>query len=442
MPRGLAPLRHRGFALLAAGQLASNLGDAFYAVALPWYVLADHGGPLLLGAVLAAYGIPRTVLLAVGGHASDRLRPWTVMLGADGVRAVAVGALAGVTALGPAHPYLLVPIAVVLGAGEGLFVPGSFAIVPALLGGEDLQAGNALTSGATQLATFVGPAVGGLVVALLGPAPAFAVDAVSFTVSAVTLGGVRRIARAAAPQRAAAALERAPGSATRAPTLRQLLAREPVLVLLLVVDVAANLGSGGTSEVALPALARGPLHAGAAGYGSLVAVMGGGLLVGTVVAAQARRARRPMLAASLALLAAAPALAVVPYLGGTIGAGVALVVFGAVVGFSNVVTITALQRWAPAELMGRLMGLVMLSGMGIFPVSVLLGGVVVHGLGAAPFFPMAAAVLLAATVATLTRRSWREFGSVSTGGKGSSVPAGSGRAPVAGGQPAGSERNG
>ena len=70
-----------------AGQLTSNVGDAFYAVALPWYVLATHGGPLLLGTVLAAYGIPRTALLLVGGHLSDRWRPWTVMMATDAVRA-------------------------------------------------------------------------------------------------------------------------------------------------------------------------------------------------------------------------------------------------------------------------------------------------------------------------------------------------------------------
>jgi MFS family permease len=81
----------------------------------------------------------------------------------------------------------------VLGAGAGLFMPGSFAIVPALLGGDDLQAGNALVSGGTQLATLIGPAIGGAVVALAGPAPAFAVDAASFAVSALTLAGLRAV---------------------------------------------------------------------------------------------------------------------------------------------------------------------------------------------------------------------------------------------------------
>src|ERR1700722_5992598 len=55
-PRALAPLRHQGFRLLTIGQVTSNVGDACYAVALPWYVLAAHGGVLLLGTALAAYG--------------------------------------------------------------------------------------------------------------------------------------------------------------------------------------------------------------------------------------------------------------------------------------------------------------------------------------------------------------------------------------------------
>jgi hypothetical protein len=53
MSRSLAPLRDVAFRRLIAGQLTSGIGDAFYMVALPWYVLAAHGGPLLLGTVLA-----------------------------------------------------------------------------------------------------------------------------------------------------------------------------------------------------------------------------------------------------------------------------------------------------------------------------------------------------------------------------------------------------
>ncbi len=440
LPRGLAPLRHRAFRLLAGGQLASNVGDAFYAVALPWYVLADHGGPILLGAVLASYGVPRTALVAVGGHASDRWRPWTVMMVADTVRALAVGALAVLAVLGPASAALLVPVAAVLGAGEGLFLPASFAIVPSLVPDEDLQAGNALTSGGTQFATLVGPAVGGAVVAVVEPACAFGVDGFTFFISALTLFGVRASKRRplrgtwreedlvvdaatgsdgvldvvtdAAPGYATAAAPR-PSPATHADTsasLWGLVRSERVLQVIFAVTIAANLGSGGMGEVALPSLARGPFHVGATGYGALIAAFGGGALVGTLLAAQARRARHPALLASLAFLVEAVFMALVPYLGGALPAGAALAGLGVLNGLGNVVAITAFQRWAPRALLGRLMGFIMLGSFGIFPVSVLLGGVVVRSLGAAAFFPLSASILAVAVLGGLTQSSWRHFG--------------------------------
>jgi predicted MFS family arabinose efflux permease len=415
MRRGLSPLRQRRFCLLILGQLASSMGDAFYAVALPWYVLAGHGDTLLLGTVLAAYGVPRTVLLAVGGHASDRWHPWNVMMVADSARALAIAALAIVAASGPAHVSLLVPVAAVLGAGEGLFLPGSFSIVPCLLADDELQAGNAISSGGTQLATLIGPAVGGAVVAGFGPAIAFAVDAVTFALSATTLAGIRTRERDAAK----ATLVTAPdlgvdsydGQRTAAvPTIRHLLATERVLKVMLIVTVAANLGSGGMSEVALPALARGPFDAGAAGYGGLIAAFAGGAVFGTLGAAQVRRPHRPLMVTSIAFLVEAGAFACVPYLGGVLPAGAALAAFGALNGFGNVVALTAFQRWAAAELRGRLIGLLMLGSFGIFPVSVLLGGLVVRDLGAAAFFPLNASVLAAAILWSLTQPSWRQLG--------------------------------
>ncbi|MHB8458153.1 MAG: MFS transporter, partial [Acidimicrobiales bacterium] len=292
---------------------------------------------------------------------------------------------------------------------------GSFAIVPSLLPAEDLQAGNALSSGGTQLATLVGPALGGLVVAVLGSAVAFGVDAASFAISAITLAGVRRVQRipvSLAGDSDGGTASDLPdrGPTTPQLTLRRLIAAEPVLVLFLAVVVAANLGSGGMSEVALPALAHGPFHAGAGGYGALIAAFGGGALAGTVVAAQVRQARRPAIIASLAFLAEAAFAAAIPYLGGALAAGAALAAFGALNGFGNIIMITAFQRWAPPEVMGRLMGVLLLAGFGIFPISVLLGGLVVHHLGPAAFFPIAGAILAAAIGVGLTQPSWRAFG--------------------------------
>jgi predicted MFS family arabinose efflux permease len=206
---------------------------------------------------------------------------------------------------------------------------------------------------------------------------------------------------------------------------------------MLLVTVAANLGSGGVGDVAIPSLAHGPLHAGAAGYGGLVAAFGGGALLGTLAAGQVRRARRPAIVGSIAFLGEALFLAVVPYLGGILPAGAAIVAFGLLNGFGNVVMITTFQRWAPPDLLGRVTGLLMLASFGVFPISVALGALVVHDLGPAPFFPLAAAALAVAIVAGLSQRSWRDLGAMDRSTPAAGVPHGPADSQPAATDPAG-----
>ena len=127
------PLGVRSFRLLAGGQFTSTIGDYCYAVALPWLVLSNRGGAVLLGTVLACYGVPR------------------------------------------------------------MFIPASFAIMPSLLDGDRLAAGNAISTAAVQAGSLVGPALGGaLVAATRASTWAFAIDAASFAVSAATLALIPR----------------------------------------------------------------------------------------------------------------------------------------------------------------------------------------------------------------------------------------------------------
>ena len=182
------PLAVPSFRLLAGGQFTSTIGDFCYAVALPWLVLSAHGGAILLGIVLACYGVPRTVLIPVGGVLADKVGPRTLMLAADAARCVLVAGLALLAARHTASLAALGPIAALIGAGEGLFIPASFAIMPSLLDEERLTAGNALSTAAVQAGSLVGPALGGaLVAATHASTAAFAVDAASFAVSALTL---------------------------------------------------------------------------------------------------------------------------------------------------------------------------------------------------------------------------------------------------------------
>jgi predicted MFS family arabinose efflux permease len=444
------PLNIRGFRMLAAGQLASTAGDYCYAVALPWLVLSGPGRqsrPALLGIVLACYGIPRTVLIPVGGILADKLGPRRLMLGADAGRCVVVALLAFFAAGGWSSIEALGPAAALIGAGEGLFVPASFAIMPTLVEPAQLQAANALSSAMVQAGSLAGPVLGGVLVAFGGSTPALAVDAASFAVSAITLAlipapgpaarevalagvGVRARAPAGegagAPDGAGAPAGRAgpgpPGEAALAaagdagrgppgagrPTVWQLVRTERLLQVILVVSVAANLASGGTFEVALPALAH--ARFGAVGYGSLLACFAGGALAGTLVSARAKALSRPAMVGCSAFLLEAAAMSLLPFVLGLPGAATAILLVGAANGFGNVIIITLIQQWAPSAVLGRVMSLVMLAAMGSFPLSVAVSGLLVRQLGPSPFFPIAGITIGAAIVFALSQRELRMFG--------------------------------
>lgn len=178
--------------------------------------------------------------------------------------------------------------------------------------------------------------------------------------------------------------------------------------MIVLISVLANFVISGAFEVALPALAH--ARFGATGYGALIACFGVGALAGTLTAARLGGMRRPAMAACAGFLIGGLAISFIPFLWGLPGAAAADVVFGATASFGNVIIVTLLQQWAPAQLLGRVMSLVMLASIGAFPASVALSGIIVHSIGPAPFFPAAGVILALAVLLGATQRQFRDFG--------------------------------
>lgn len=163
-------LRRRDYALLWSGQTVSVLGDGIYtiAIALEALRISDHATTLAYAE--AARVAPNALLLLLAGAVVDRLPRRTVVLGADVLRGGAVAAMAALVA---AHA-LDVAGLVVLSAAVGV--------------------GDAFNSASQTLGlSVVGPAIGGVLVALAGTSTAFAVDAGTFGVSASCLVLMRRV---------------------------------------------------------------------------------------------------------------------------------------------------------------------------------------------------------------------------------------------------------
>ena len=410
----LGALKTRDYRLLWLGQAISHLGDQFHLIALPWLVLTLTHDPFQLGLVLALAGVPRAAVMLFGGACADRHSPRLIMLVSDALRFVISATIATSLLTGAVQLWMVYALAVSFGVVSGFFMPAAEASLPRLLASEQLEAGNALMMGADQLASFVGPALAGTVIALFGTAHvgagqassltglgvAFAVDAASFAVSAVTLLLMRAL-----PALAAGAGDHP--LAAIADGLRYALSR-PVFRWMLGLLAAANLLLIGPLMVGIPVLAQTRFSQGAAAFGLLISAYGLGNLCGVVVAGSTPRPSS-RLDSSLVLGLFAGFGVVIGALAfvTSVWTGVALLaVLGVANGYVAVVLMTLLQRITPAAMLGRLMSLVTLAMLGVTPISTALSGVIV-GLGPAVLFVGCGAGMLAVTAfAAAGRRSW------------------------------------
>lgn len=401
-----APLRSRGYRLLFTAELVSVFGDAFHAVALPFLVYQLGGGARELGLLVAGYGVCRLATTPLGGILSDRIGPWWVMLISDLSRMVCTVGVVVAAVTDAGHVLAIVVLVASMGLGAGLFQPAAYAITPRLLPADQLQAGNGLHSTAAFAAGIVGPGAAGIVVAVLSPAVAFGVDAVTFAVSAVCLAMIGSAGRGMtlAANAAGGRDDSRPGEARIG--FWRLLRESPLLRIVLVVTAAANLTVGGMVRVGLPSLSRVDLAAGAGGLGGLLAAFTAGSLVGGLFSAGLAGLPRRGATAMLAGMVLGAAITLVPF-AGYLGAVVALVTAGLASTVANVLVITIVQQNTAGHLLGRVMSAIVFAALGLFPLSAVAAGLVVDRYGSTMVFVATGATLLAAFVFGFSRPELR-----------------------------------
>jgi MFS family permease len=169
------------------GRTISRLGDSFYTVALALWVLEKTHSAATMSLVLVCSTVPMLVLLLLGGVFVDRFSRLLIMLTSDALRAVIVGLIAVQAASGLLEVWHVLGMSVLFGIADAFFSPAASAVVPDLVETSDQSSANALRSISGNLMGIVGPALAGWVMATAGPASAFALDSLSFVISAFCL---------------------------------------------------------------------------------------------------------------------------------------------------------------------------------------------------------------------------------------------------------------
>jgi DHA3 family tetracycline resistance protein-like MFS transporter len=372
--RLLAPLRHRDFRLLWGGMCVSLLGDGVFLVAIAWQAYELSNAPTALSLVGIAMTVPTIAFLLLGGVVSDRMDRRKVMVAADVGRGLVVGLIAVLSLTGALELWHLVALMAAYGAAAAFFGPAFDAITPEVLPATELAQANALDQLVRPLALrLAGPAVGGVLIDAVGVGAAFALDAASFSVSAVAILAMTR--RAHRPRAEAASI----GGDVRAGFTY---IRGHVWLWATFASAAiAYLVFMGPVEVLLPFIVKNELHGSAMDLGIVFAAGGIGSVACAVVLGQRGLPRRDITFMYLAWTLATVAVAGYGLASAIWQLMLASVAFNVLETAGTIVWATAKQRHVPTELLGRVSSLDWLISIGLLPLSFALTGPVSSAIG-------------------------------------------------------------
>jgi MFS family permease len=360
-------LSNARFLRLWIGQGASFVGDAVSMVALVVLVVQVTGSASAVGGALVARLLP-TIASPLAGVIADRVDRRIVLVASDLARAVLVLGL--VFARDLATIYVLVFL---MGLARTVFNPTVRAAFPSVVGGGDLTRANALISGTFSTSIMVGPALGGLLVASIGVDAAFLADAVTYLVSAILLSTVPL----PHPRRE---------SEEEAGFVRELRSGFGYLVgtrvpLAIVVGAFLTILTINTTVPAEVFLAKETFGAGDVGYGLLVSLWGGGMVLGSAMMAVLGNRINLVLLYFLSIFVGASALVGTGLAPAFILALGALTVEGAATGIDNVATDTILQKRVPEAFLGRVFSIRFLGYSAGEALAYPLGGLLVDTVG-------------------------------------------------------------
>ena len=394
-----AALRHRDFRYLLAGQTVSQTGDWLYNVALIVFVLRATGSPAWVAAASIARLLPYTLFGTIGGVIADRYDRKRIMIVADVARGIIMLGLTLVTATADGHGAALIAmsLAALSTVFSSAYLPCVSASTPSLVGEEDLTAANAITGAVFNVSLALGPMVGGLLLVLGSSTLAFAGNALTFFGSALLTLAIRKNMNATAEddEDPAPLGERLRGGF-------RAIASSAEVLLLVALSIAFTFTYG--QEIVLYALtATQLLHAG----GDAIAFMYAAIGVGGILAAgfTGRLGHHPKQGAILILAGCVSGIPLI-LLAFVTRPGVAyalLIVEGAAVIFTDVISLTMLQRILPPDVLGRVFGIFdSLTVAGIL-IGSLLAPVIVAVFGLQAALVLAGSLLVVFTLLVLPR---------------------------------------
>ncbi len=374
--RAFIALKHRNFRLFWTGQMISLIGTWMQTTGQAWLVLQLTKSAWALGIVGALQFLPVMLFSLFGGVLADRVPKRTVILFTQSFAMLLAAVLWLLVVTGTVQLWHIFVLATLLGINNSVDMPTRQAFVGEMVGHEDLPNAIALNSSVFNMARIIGPGLGGLIIALLGIAPLFLLNALSFIpvligLALINTKQLHTIIRPIVQQATVA-------KTGTIRSIREGLAyiRQKPSVLLIIVVVGTISLFGINFNVVLPLFATTVLHAGPTGFGFISSAFGVGSLLSALWLAWNNK--KPDIAF---LLLASMVFCVLEMLFAISHWYLLSLVLIACVGFSQIafsaISNTTLQTVTPDHLRGRIMSVYMLVFAGSIPIgNLLIGGLV------------------------------------------------------------------
>jgi MFS family permease len=274
----LRPFRVPMFRNLLIADLVSDIGTFMQGVGAAWLMVSQGAGPLLVSLTQTASALPFFLLALPAGALGDIFDRRKLIVTTEVWMFLVAAVLAALTLLHLITPWLLLFLTLALSIGDALEAPTWRAVLPELVSGEDLLPAMALNGIEFNLARAIGPALGGFLIAAAGVATAFTLNALSFLGVLWVIVRWKRL-----PKQRGAPRETLTG-ATRA-ALRY--TRNAPVILTILGRIAVIMFFASPFWALLPTVAH-QLSGSATLYGLLLAVFGGGAMLGALVLQRVR----------------------------------------------------------------------------------------------------------------------------------------------------------
>jgi MFS family permease len=388
-------LRHETFRAIWIAAIFSYVGNWLQDIGESWLMLSLTSHAVLIAMVTTSASIPAFMLMMPAGVLSDRFDRRSILVVSQGALVVVAAVLAATTALGVVSPAIILFSSACLGAGSAISTPAWQTLVPELVPRAEMPEAVTLNSVAFNIARAVGPAIGGLILSLAGPAATFGLNALSFLGVIYALQVYPDVRRVATRPRSRSAGE---------PFHRALLgvfsyARKSKSLRALYVAVAVFAVSAATIPALLPLFAKETLGTSARGYGLLLGALGAGAVLAALVLRRVRSvvSARALIATSFALYGISTFAAT---FAPSIGVAVVLLVPAGVGWLSSLTTLNALvQLSSPRWIKARAMALYQLSFLLFWSIGATVGGAFAMRVGTPSTMRLAALATIGAAVA-------------------------------------------